>query len=144
MKTVIRQAIKYGIVGIANTLLSLVIIWIMTKWMGCSEAFSNFTGYIAGLINSYILNRQWTFRSKSGWTKSAIRFLGVFAVCYALQLLLLLVLNRFCPENPPLYGFFSPVLQPLHIDSLFYIQMLAMAFYTALNFIVNKFYTFKT
>ncbi|MDR0757116.1 MAG: GtrA family protein [Tannerella sp.] len=144
MRTVIRQAIKYGIVGVGNTLLTLVIILIMTKGMGCAEAFSNFTGYIAGLISSYILNRQWTFHSGADWRKSLVRFFGVFAACYVLQLLLLLVLNGFCPENPPLYGFFRPVLQPMHVDPLFYIQMLAMAFYTVLNFTVNKFYTFKT
>ncbi|MDR2120368.1 MAG: GtrA family protein [Tannerella sp.] len=141
---IFRQAVKYGIVGIGNTLLSLIIIRIMTKWGGCSEAFSNFTGYVVGLVNSYILNRKWTFHSKSKWKKSAVRFFGVFAVCYALQLLLLLLLNKFCPENPPLYDFFTPVLHPLHVDPLFYIQILAMAFYTALNFIVNKFYTFKS
>ncbi|MDR1602433.1 MAG: GtrA family protein [Tannerella sp.] len=143
MKTV-RQAIKYATVGIGNTLLTLVIIRVLTKWMGSPEAFANFTGYLAGLISSYVFNRYWTFRSKSGWKKSAVRFFGAFAVCYALQLLLLLVMNRFCPDNPPLYGFFSPVLQPLHVDSLFYIQILAMAFYTVLNFIVNKLYTFKS
>jgi putative flippase GtrA len=140
---IVKQAIKYGIVGIGNTLLSLLIIWTMTKWMGCSEALSNFTGYIIGLINSYFWNKQWTFQSKSNWKKSAIRFFGVFAVCYLLQLLLLLVMNKFCPENPPLYHFFRPALQPFHVDSLFYIQMLAMAFYTVLNFVINKFYTFK-
>ncbi|MDR1331830.1 MAG: GtrA family protein [Tannerella sp.] len=141
---IVRQAIKYGIVGLGNTLLSLLVIWVMTKKTGCSEAFSNIIGYAVGLINSYLWNRQWTFRSKSDWKKSALRFFGVFMVCFALQFILLLALNRFCPENPPLYGFFRPVLETLHVDSRFYIQILAMAFYTVLNFTVNKFYTFKS
>jgi putative flippase GtrA len=141
---IVKQAIKYGVVGVGNTLLSLLIIWIMTKWMGCSEALSNFIGYIIGLINSYFWNKQWTFHSKANWKKSAIRFFGVFAVCYLLQLLLLLVMNKFCPENPPLYNFFRPALQQLHVDSLFYIQILAMTFYTVINFVINKFYTFKS
>ncbi|MDR1408096.1 MAG: GtrA family protein [Tannerella sp.] len=141
---IIRQAIKYGVVGVGNTLLTLLIIWIMTKWMGCSEALSNFVGYAVGFVNSYLWNRQWTFRSKSDWKKSALRFFGVYVVCYVLQLLLLLVMNRVCPENPPLYGFFRPVLQSLHVDALFYIQILAMIFYTVIAFIINKFYTFKS
>ncbi|MDR3193767.1 MAG: GtrA family protein [Tannerella sp.] len=140
---IIKQSLKYGAVGIGNTLLSLLIIWVMTKYGGCSETLSNLTGYIIGLINSYLLNRRWTFQSNAGWKKSAVRFFGAFAVCYVLQLLLLLLLNRYCPEHPPLYDFFTPLLLWFRIDPQFYIQMLAMAIYTVTNFIINKFYTFK-
>ncbi|MDR3269647.1 MAG: GtrA family protein [Tannerella sp.] len=141
---VIKQGIKYGVVGIGNTLLSLIIIWIMTKPGGCPETISNLTGYTVGLINSYLWNKKWTFRSEGNWTGSAIRFFGVFAVCYLMQLGLLLALNRYCPENPPLYGFFKPLLLMFKIDAPFYNQILAMFFYTLANFIINKFYTFKT
>jgi putative flippase GtrA len=140
---IVRQGLKYGVVGIGNTLLSLVIIWIMTQYGGCTPTFSNFTGYTVGLINSFLWNRQWTFRSDVAWKSSAIRFLGVFAVCYALQLGLLLLLNRYCPEHPPTYDFFSPLLLRFRIDPLFYNQILSTAFYTIINFIINKFYTFK-
>lgn len=140
---IIEQALKFGVVGIANTLLTLIVIWVMTKWGGFSEVISNFTGYTIGLINSYIFNKQWTFKSSVGWRKSAIRFFTVFAICYAAQLGLLLVLNRFCPENPPLYAFFSPLLQVFKIDPPFYNQMFAMGLYMVLNFLINKFYTFK-
>ena len=140
---VVEQAFKFGIVGIGNTLLTLIIIWMMTKWAGCSEIISNFTGYSIGLINSYICNRQWTFKSTVEWKKSAIRFFLVFAICYVAQLLLLLALNRFCSDNPPLYAFFSPLLHVFKIDPPFYNHMIAMVFYTVLNFVINKFYTFK-
>jgi putative flippase GtrA len=140
----IKQGIKFGIVGGGNTLLSLLIIWIMTKQGGCSETFSNLTGYTIGLVNSFFWNKKWTFRSSVSWKSSAIRFFGVFAVCYVSQLLLLLLLNRFCPDNPPMYDFFKPLLSVFKIDPLFYNQVLAMAFYTVANFIINKFYTFKS
>ena len=139
----IKQAVKYGIVGIGNTLLSLFIIWLMTKKAGCTEAFSNFVGYVAGLINSFFLNRKWTFNSSDNLVGSAIRFFLVFAVCYLLQLGVLLFLNRYCPHNPPLYSFFEPVLGFLKIDALFYIQILSMVIYTIANFLINKYYTFK-
>jgi putative flippase GtrA len=139
---IIRQSLKYGVVGIGNTLLSLVIIWIMTRYGGCTHTFSNFTGYAIGLINSYLWNRQWTFHSDVNWKNGAIRFLGVFAMCYVLQLGLLLLLNRYSPEHPPAYDFFSPLLW-FKVDPLFYNQILSTAFYTVINFIINKFYTFK-
>ena len=140
---IIEQVFKFGVVGVANTLLTLLVIWGMTKWGGCDEIISNATGYVIGLINSYIFNRIWTFKSSVGWKQSAIRFFMVFAICYVFQLIMLLILNHFCPENPPLYAFFSPLLHVFKIDPPFYNQMFAMVFYTMLNFIINKFYTFK-
>jgi putative flippase GtrA len=139
----IKQAVKFGIVGGGNTLLSLVVIWFMTKKLGCTEAFSNFAGYLIGLINSFFMNRMWTFESKKKMLGSAVRFFIVFAVCYLLQLSVLLLLNRYCPYDPPLYALFEPVLKILRIDTLFYIQIIAMIIYTAFNFLINKYYTFK-
>ena len=140
---IVRQAIKYGVVGVINTLLTLVVIWIMTKSMGYSEAFSNFIGYFIGLINSFLLNRKWTFRSKGNILGGAVRFFIVFAICYLLQLGILLFLNHNCPDNPPLYSFFEPVLKLFKIDTFFYIQLISMVVYTIVNFLINKYYTFK-
>ncbi|MDR2469010.1 MAG: GtrA family protein [Tannerella sp.] len=140
---IINQGLKFGVVGVGNTLLTLLVIWGMTRYGGCSEMLANLTGYAVGLINSYVWNRQWTFRSQVGWRKSSVRFLGVFAVCYLLQLGLLLLLNQVCPEHPPLYDFCRPLWRFVHIEPLFYNQILAMLFYNIVNFIVNKFYTFK-
>lgn len=125
MKTV-KQAIKYGVVGLGNTLITAIVIWVMMKLFGCSDVLSNAVGYIAGVLNSFIWNKQWTFQSSAGWVSSGIRFGVVFGICYALQLLLLLYLNKH-----------------LLIDS-YYNQLIAMAFYTVINFVLNKFYTFKS
>lgn len=123
----IKQAIKYGIVGVGNTLITAVVIWVMMKMFGCSDVSSNAVGYIAGLLNSFIWNKQWTFKTSGKWLSSAVKFAVVFAVCYALQLGVLLYLNKTLTT----------------IDS-YYNQLIAMAFYTVVNFIMNKFYTFKS
>lgn len=126
MKEVVKQAVKYGIVGASNTVITAVVIWIMMKLLGYSDVISNVVGYVAGVLNSFLWNKQWTFRSSSGWIGSAIRFGIAFGVCYLLQLgLLVYVLNPY-----------------LLIDS-YYNQLIAMAFYTVINFVMNKFYTFK-
>lgn len=121
----LKQAVKYGVVGLSNTLITAVVIWIMMKLAGCSDVVSNITGYVAGVLNSFVWNKQWTFKSSMGWTRSAIRFGIVFGVCYFMQLGVLLYLNKL-----------------LSIDS-YYNQLLAMAFYTVINFVMNKYYTFK-
>ena len=140
---IFKQALKFGVVGAGNTLLTLVIIWIMTKTAGCSDLVSNFTGYAIGIVSSYIFNKQWTFKSAVGWRKSAIRFFLVCGICWVIQWIVVRSLNYYCPENPPLYAFFTPILQIFKIDASFYIHMFAMIFYTMLNFVINKFYTFK-
>ncbi|MDR2968449.1 MAG: GtrA family protein [Tannerellaceae bacterium] len=122
----IKQALKYGVVGVGNTIITAVVIWIMMKPLGFSDVVSNITGYVAGLLNSFIWNRQWTFKSSAGWGSSAVRFGLVFAVCYLMQLALLLFLNRH-----------------LTIDS-YYNQLIAMVFYTIINFVMNKYFTFKS
>jgi putative flippase GtrA len=121
----IRQVIKYGIVGISNTIVTAAVIWVMMKLFGCPAVLSNLTGYVAGVLNSFILNKQWTFKSSDDWMDSAIRFGTVFGICYLLQLGLLFYLDRYLPIDP------------------YYNQLIAMVFYTVINFLMNKFYTFK-
>lgn len=125
MKTTVKQAIKYGIVGVGNTLITALVIWVMMKICGFSPIISNATGYVAGVLNSFIWNKQWTFQSSAGWGSSAIRFGVVFGICYLLQLGLVMYLDAHLPIDP------------------YYNQLIGMAFYTVVNFIMNKLYTFK-
>ena len=97
----IKQAIKYGVVGLSNTLITMIVIWVMMKLFGCREGLSNLTGYVA------------------------VRFTMAFIICYALEYGLVLILNS-----------------RLTIDH-YYNHLIGMAFYTVINFLVNKFYTFK-
>lgn len=123
--TTIRQAAKYGLVGVGNTLVTMLVIWLMLKPGGFSDLVSNVTGYAAGIVNSFFWNKQWTFRSRDSWAGSALRFASAFILCYLLQLGLLFWLKAH-----------------LAIDA-YYNHLLAMAFYTVINFLMNKYYTFK-
>ena len=120
-----RQAIKFGIVGVGNTLITALVIWIMLKVCGFSDYVSNITGYGIGVLNSFVWNRCWTIHSAAGWRRSAVRFGIVFGISYLFQLGVLFVLNATSGIDP------------------YYNQLLAMVFYTIANFILNKIYTFK-
>ena len=54
MEETVKQAIKYGIVGVSNTVITAVVIWIMMKLFGCSDVVSNMVGYVAGVLNSEV------------------------------------------------------------------------------------------
>ena len=121
----IIQFIKFGIVGISNTLLTALTIWILLKLLHCSDYVSNLIGYIVGLLNSFIWNRKWTFESKTKVSDTLFKFILTFAICYLLQLGNLYLLLHFT-----------------HIDS-YICQLLSIVVYTIINFILNKNYTFK-
>jgi putative flippase GtrA len=144
------QAFKYGIVGVLNTLLTAITIWLMMQFVfnlkGEQEAtskvvsISNIAGYAAGLINSFIWNRKWTFKSKKSWKTDFFKFMGAFLVCYIPQLLLVMLLNNWA------------IIPSLHFDfpnreyvltSAYICQLAGIIFYTLLNFLCNKYYTFK-
>jgi len=120
------QFIKFGLVGISNTIITAIVIWLLLKTLGASNLVANIGGYAAGLINSFIWNRKWTFESKEKVNKTVFKFMLTFVFSYLLQLgVLYLLLNH------------------LLIDT-YWCHLLAMAVYTAANFILNKYYTFKT
>jgi putative flippase GtrA len=135
MDVIIKQLVKYGLVGVLNTLLTAVIIWILLYILSDQDShespsafvmfIANSTGYLAGLINSFILNRNWTFKSKSDWKFSLLRFLIAFAVCYCLQLGVVLWLNSV-----------------EMITSAYLCQLVGIVVYSVLNFFLNKYYAF--
>ena len=58
----VRQVVKYGIVGASNTILTFVIYTIAVE-VGVPYLIALIVGYVAGSLNSYLLNRRWTFRA---------------------------------------------------------------------------------
>ena len=55
-KTII-QLLKYGVIGLSNTLITLVVFYVMNTQFGISYGISNVGGYGRGVINSFVWNR---------------------------------------------------------------------------------------
>ncbi|SCD22796.1 MULTISPECIES: GtrA family protein [Brucella] len=119
---VIIQFGRFGLVGLLNTFITLVIIAVLT-WLGVSPFVANAIGYAAGLVNSYFGNMKWTFRSDGSWARS-VRFLVSFAVCYCVNVAVLQFALPFEHHH---------VLIP---------QVLAMSSYTVSFFILSKIWVF--
>jgi putative flippase GtrA len=140
------QLAKYGIIGIGNTLLTAVIIWLVLKFIfgvnGNKEASliamttANICGYVAGLINSFIFNRSWTFKSHKSWRKSFLKFVAGFAGCYVIQLTVVLLSNESNVFSPIRYGDYT-------LTAAYICQLMGIIVYTVLNFMYNKYYAFR-
>jgi putative flippase GtrA len=78
---IIRQAAKFGTVGLINTGLTLAIIYLMGNALHIPYLIANGIGYMAGFINSFVWNQAWTFRaSDTGHTASHFLVVGQFGV----------------------------------------------------------------
>jgi putative flippase GtrA len=70
--------VRFGIVGAANTLLTIVTFALLTR-AGVATDAASAVGFAAGALNGYILNRAWTFQSRGGRATLA-RYLPVQAL----------------------------------------------------------------
>lgn len=85
-KDEIRKFLKYCTVGAMNTCVTLGVIFVCKSWLGIDPYVSNALGYVCGLVNSFLWNKQWVFRSSNGYGAEAMLFMLGFAVCYVVQL----------------------------------------------------------
>lgn len=122
-KTVI-QIIKFGIVGLSNTAVTAATLFILISLLKVDSLVANPIGYTLGLINSFIFNKFWTFKSSSHPLREAFLFLVVFAVSFTPQFFLY-----------------------KHMLSIGFSELLStavgMVVYTAINFVGNRLLTFK-
>lgn len=78
----LKQFLKFGIVGISNTLLSLLIYTVLVKVFGVWYLAASTIAFAIGAVNGYLLNRGWTFRGHAvhGHAVTAVRW-GVVQGC---------------------------------------------------------------
>tara|TARA_R110002110_G_scaffold415612_3_gene651826 strand:+ start:16818 stop:17228 length:411 start_codon:yes stop_codon:yes gene_type:complete len=83
---------RYSLVGIFNTLATLLVIYGLKAGVGTGDYWANAAGYGVGLIMSFYLNRAYTFGHDGAVSGAAARFLVAFAICYAINLAVVAVL----------------------------------------------------
>ena len=90
-KTVIDEffkLVRFGITGVMNTAVDFAV-FMLLSYAGVYTYPAQVVSYSCGMLNSYIVNRSWTFKSNGRfWSKQLIRFV----ISNFLQMLLSLVL----------------------------------------------------
>lgn len=68
--------LKFGVVGVANTLITLAVFNLLSVVLGFPAVLGNAVGWAAGFANSFVWNRRWTFADRTGVTasRSLVRF----------------------------------------------------------------------
>lgn len=68
------QFVKFGIVGVSNTLLTLLVYGLLLKVFGVWYLAASAIGFAVGATNGFLLNRRWTFRDHVGDSLTPVRW----------------------------------------------------------------------
>lgn len=119
------QFVKFGIVGVSNTLLFFAIYTVLLKGFDVWYLAASAIGYIAGAINGFLLNRRWTFAGHVGDALTPVRWTIVQGCGLGVNLGLLYL----CVHGAGLDEIVG--------------QVIATAVVTVLTFFVNRTWTFR-
>ncbi|MCH5219532.1 MAG: GtrA family protein [Muribaculaceae bacterium] len=137
-RSTVIQLFRYAVVGVMNTLLTLTVIFICKSFLHINPYVSNAIGYFLGLVNSFLWNRSWVFHAHGGKIHyQAVSFIIGFVVCYAIQFLVVWLLNQssFGKIEIDILGF---ILSGYGIATL-----IGNVVYTLCNFVYNRLFAFK-
>ena len=120
------QIIKFYVVGIMNTAVYFGVFMILNHYQGLIYAVSQVISYSCGMVNSYFLNKFWTFQKREGFTAIEVtKFILVNLCSLGVSLLVLYILqSKWSWEVLPS-------------------KVLATGFSVGVNFLGNKFWVFE-
>lgn len=121
----IKQFLKFGIVGVSNTLISLGVYYLL-YFMGVNYLIANTMGFIISVLNSYYWNNRYVFKkTQKGHLKPLIKTFMSYGLTFILSTgLLFLMVN---------YLGISKVVAPI----------IAIIITIPINFFMNKLWAFK-
>src|SRR3984893_4445419 len=123
---VMVQFVKFGIVGVSNTLLFLAVYTLLLEGFEVWYLAASGIGFVVGGVNGFLLTRRWPFRGHVGDALTPVR-------CGVVQtggLLLYLALVAGCVSG-------------LGMDELVG-QAVAIAVVVVVTFVANRAWTFRT
>ena len=121
----LRVPLRFLVVGVLNTLIGLLAIYLGKWWLGLGDVLANLFGYAIGLCFSFVVNRSWTFDHSGAVVPALMRFLVVFGIAYAVNLATVLAAIR-------VFGINAYIAQALGIVP-----------YTLFFFLGSRYYAFR-
>lgn len=74
---VIAQFVKFGLVGVSNTLITLLVYTLLLNVLGVWYVAASALGFAVGAINGFLWNRAWTFKGHVGDSLTPVRWFVV-------------------------------------------------------------------
>lgn len=126
LKKLVAQFMKFGMVGVSNTLISLGCYYVLV-YFGLHYLLANAVGFVVSVCNSYFWNSRYVFKDKK--EQSGVRaFMKVFC-SYGVSFCLSSVLMVVFVQLLGISEYLAPILR--------------LIFTIPLNFVMNKLWAFK-
>lgn len=119
-----RELIKFGVVGVGNTVLTIIFFNIFVFFQ-INFLIANIIAYFIGMLNSYHWNKTWVFKANQAQREAFYKFI---------------IVNLFVLGINNLVLYFG--VNMLHF-SPFISQMMGTVVGMAVNFLLNRSWTFK-
>lgn len=74
---VIAQFVKFGLVGVSNTLITLLVYTLLLNVLGVWYVAASALGFAVGAVNGFLWNRAWTFKGHVGDSLTPVRWFVV-------------------------------------------------------------------
>ena len=128
-KDTVIQFIKFGIVGITNTVINYTI-YVILVYFDMSYIFASICAFIISVINAFIWNNVFVFKKQEGEKRNLWKALVKTFLSYAGTSLVL---------HNILLAFFVEILR----ISKYIAPLISLVITIPLNFLLNKFWSFK-
>jgi dolichol-phosphate mannosyltransferase len=123
----IIQFFKFAIIGVINTLINLLCLYVFTEFFHIYYLISAVMAFLFAVTNSFILNKIWTFKEKISYNSKTkyIKFMIISIIALMINLLVLYILTD--------------------IFHIYYLisQIIAIVLSLWINFFGNKIWTFR-
>ena len=119
------QFMKFALVGVSNTLITLLVYTFLLKVVGMWYLAASAIGFIVGATNGFLLNRRWTFREHVGDALTPVRWAVVQGCGLAVNEGMLFVL-----------------VHDAHLEKIL-AQVAATVIVTVTTFLANRAWTFR-
>src|ERR1700730_10634557 len=86
--------LKFGMIGLLNTGIDFAVFTILTLW-DVPLLIAQCISYTCGVLNSFIMNRTWTFQQRGQYSGQLIKFIAVNLLTLLITYGLLLLFNRY-------------------------------------------------
>lgn len=97
-----KSVFRFMAVGCLNTSVDFLTFTMMHSLFGVDKLICQITGYSAGVINSFILNKLWTFENKGSNLNTAfqvVRFAAINLISLGISLIGLKYINEYFGVN---------------------------------------------
>jgi len=124
-KLIKKDFISYCIVGVIGLILDVSVYYICYNFWSLSYAWSNIISSHTGIINNFILNSIFTFKTKD---KIILRFISFYGIAFCGMMLSTYLIVQFTNNM---------LMHPLLA------KFIALGIVTILQFLANKYITFR-